>query len=652
MKAKLCLLLCLCFLLTACSTGNTPTESSPSVTPSDRTSGTTVTETTTSPTEALIPSDQFSNKDQDTDSSDSVEILLSGSTASCADNGVAVNGSTLRITSEGKYRLTGTLAGNVVVEVGKTDHVHLILDNANITAADTAALYVKQAEKVVVTLIGENSLCTLGTFPESEDTNIDGAIFAKDDLSFNGNGYLSVTSPDHGIVCKDDLVFCGGHYTVEATRHALSTKDSIRIEKSRFTLNAGKDCINTDNEEDPTSAYIYIASGTFDLTAEGDGISSDSFLQIRGGNFTIYAGGGCDNATPHYNSPPGFHSTPQNTASQEDTVSTKGIKAAGDVLIYGGDFRINSADDSIHSNDNVEIYGGSFGILSGDDGIHAEEQLLVHDGSIFISLSYEGLEGHRIDINGGMINITASDDGLNAAGGNDSSGMGRNDMFANDANAYISITGGKLIVDASGDGIDSNGALTVSGGETYVSGPTGGGNGTMDYNGEAKVTGGIFVAVGTADMVMGFGSGSTQGAILVTYSNQPAGSPVSLTDTAGQVLFTWETTKSSGSIVLSCPGILQGQTYTLTVGDTSQEITMTAITYGSGGMGGPGGMGGHGGGRPGGAGGTPPEGTPPEGTPPEGMGGTPPEGFPPPDGSGFPGSTPSDVGENPSFNGG
>ena len=630
MKAKIIpLLLSLCLLLTACSTGTTPTESTPTEPP---------TATPAAPeSDGFQEEEQFSTRDRDSDETDGVDILLEGSSASCSDKGVSVTGSTVTITSPGKYRLSGELAGSVTVDTAKTDHVHLILDNAHISATDTAALYVKQADKVVVSLVGENSLCTLGAFPESEDTNIDGAVFAKDDLSFNGNGNLSVTSPDHGIVCKDDLVFCGGHYTVEATRHALSTKDSIRIEKSMFTLHAGKDCINTDNEEDPASAYIYIARGKLNLTSAGDGISSDSFLRIMDGSFTIHAGGGCENAAPHYNAPPGFHSTTQNTATQDDTVSTKGIKAAGNVLIYGGDFQLNSADDSIHSNGNVEIYGGSFGILSGDDGIHAEEQLLVHDGSIFISLSYEGLEGHRIDINGGTINITASDDGLNAAGGTDGSGMGKNDMFAVDADAYISIVGGVLRIDAGGDGIDSNGALRVCGGETYVSGPTNGGNGALDCNGDPSVTGGIFIAAGSSDMASGFGMNSTQGSILVSYSSQPAGSKVSLTNAAGEELLSWETTKPSSSIVISCPAICKGETYRLTVGEFTTEITMTDIVYGhGGGMGGPGGMphpggpGGGPGGTPpeGGPGGTPPEGTPPEGTPPTGgPGGPPPNGY-------------------------
>ncbi len=589
MKAKLpLLLLCLCLLLTACSGGSDPTEAS---TPEDPTA------TAAEPEETrLLDEEQFSNRDQDTDSSAAVDILLEGASASCADKGVSVTGNTVTIGSTGTYRLTGTLAGSVVVDAAKTDHVHLVLDNARITATNTAALYVKQAEKVVVTLSGENSLDSLGTFPESQDTNIDGTVFSKDDLSFNGMGSLTLSSPGHGVVCKDDLVFMSGVYTVEATRHALSTKGSIRIAEGTFTLRSGKDCINTDNEEEPTSAYIYIAGGTFDMTAEGDGISSDAVLQIQGGDFLLSAGGGAENAAPHSESFPGFFGSTQSSQAAEDSVSTKGMKAAGNLRISGGTFRLDTADDALHSNGNVEIYGGEFEILSGDDGIHAEEQLLVHDGKLLVTRSYEGLEGHRIDINGGTIHVTASDDGLNAAGGTDGSGMGRNDMFAVDADAYISIVGGEIRIDAGGDGIDSNGALRVCGGETYVSGPTNSGNGALDCNGEPTVTGGIFIAAGPSGMATGFGTGSTQGSIFVSYGSQPAQSKVSLTNSAGEVLLEWTTEKVSSSIVISCPGILKGETYHLTVGEIQGDITMTDIVYGT--------SGGHGGS----SGGTPPQG--------------------------------------------
>lgn len=213
---------------------------------------------------------------------------------------------------------------------------------------------------------------------------------------------------------------------------------------------------------------------------------------------------------------------------------------------------------------------------------------MITGGTIHVVESYEGIEGLSIDITGGTIDVTSSDDGLNAAGGNDSSGFGGRggDIFAVEEGAYIRISGGTLHVNASGDGIDSNGDLTISSGETYVSGPTNSGNGALDYNGEGVITGGIFVAVGSSGMAQNFSNSSTQGAIMVTVNTQMAGSSISLADSSGKELVSWTTDKEYASVVVSCPEITVGETYLLTTGNNTQEITMDSLIYGGGSMGG------------------------------------------------------------------
>lgn len=57
----------------------------------------------------------------------------------------------------------------------------------------------------------DNSLSNGGSFVAVDEYNVDGALFSKQDLTLNGTGSLTVTSPvGHGIVCKDDLVIVGG----------------------------------------------------------------------------------------------------------------------------------------------------------------------------------------------------------------------------------------------------------------------------------------------------------------------------------------------------------------------------------------------------------------------------------------------------------
>ena len=202
-------------------------------------------------------------------------------------------------------------------------------------------------------------------------------------------------------------------------------------------------------------------------------------------------------------------------------------------------------------------------IASGDDGVHADGQVIVNDGTIAISESYEGIEGNeKVLIVGGQITLTSSDDGFNGD--------------------TIEISGGHTEIDAEGDGIDANGILTVSGGETYVSGPTGDGNGALDYETDAVITGGILVAAGSSGMAVNFGNNSTQGSVLVNMDCQEAGTDIVLTDASGTELINWQLSKQYTSVVISCPGIAQGESYTLKAGTSKTTVTMDSLIYGTG----------------------------------------------------------------------
>ncbi len=559
-------------------------------------------------------SDMFTDRDFEIgyDESESALIQLTGDSAQCDSSAVEISGGTITITDEGTYLLTGTLGdGMVIVDAEATDKVQLVLNGASITNSTSAALYVRQADKVFVTTASgtENTLSSTGEYVAIDENNIDAALFSKEDLTLNGAGALTIQAAvGHGVVSKDDLVITCGDYAITAASHALSGKDSIRIANGTFTLNSGKDGLHAENTDDASLGFLYIADGTFDITAQGDGLSAGTTLQIEGGQYTLLSAGGSSNAASQ-----GTSGMFGSSSSTEDSVSTKGIKASGDLSISGGTFSMDCADDGIHSNANVSISGGTFQIATGDDGIHGDTNVAILGGAIHISESYEGIEGLRIDITGGEIQLVASDDGLNAAGGNDESGFDSfgggfrgPDSFASgsDSDASVNIAGGTLVVDAAGDGIDSNGSLTVSGGETYISGPTNGGNGALDYATDATVTGGIFVAAGSSQMAMNFGSSSTQGVMLVSVNTQQAGSAVTLADSGGQALLSWTAGKTFDSILISRPGLAQGGTYTLTAGSYETTVTMNSLVYstsgdiGMGGMGGqPGGMGGQPGGR-------------------------------------------------------
>lgn len=517
----------------------------------------------------LTADDMFSDRDLSGDYSECTDITLSDSTASCSDSSVTVADGSVTITKAGTYKFSGTFTGQIVVNVGDSDKVQLVLDNASITKEGSAALYIINADKVFITTVKgtENTLSSTGEFASSDDeTNVDGAIFSKSDITFNGSGTLNVKCESkHGIVTKDDLKITGGTYNITSASQGLSGKDSVRIAGGIITVTSGTDGIHSENTDDTEKGYVYISGGTLNITSGNDCIDASGTVDIKDGTFTFKAGGGSSEKT-----------------TGDSTESYKGIKADGVLTISGGTLDISTGDDGIHSGNNTVVSGGE----------------------INIAKCYEGLEGQTVTVSGGKVTLTSSDDGINAAGG-DNQGVGGGfgpDSFSADSEAKITITGGEIHVNASGDGLDSNGDIEISGGTVYVYGPTSNGNGSLDYENNAVITGGTVIMAGSSGMAMNFGSESTQGSILASTGNASAGTAVKLTDSSGNVIAEFTPTVSFRTVVISTPDITSDGTYTLTVGDSTQEITMSGYIYGSG-MGGGFGGGGMGGGQHGGNGG-------------------------------------------------
>ena len=343
--------------------------------------------------------EMFSDRDYEVgyDEEESARIELNGDSAACSSDAGQISGSTVTITDEGTYILSETLTdGMILVNADSSDKLHLILDQVTINSEASAAIYILEADKVFITLADEttNNLSNGGTFTDIDENHIDGAVFSRQDLTFNGSGSLVVTSPaGHGIVCKDDLVFTSGTYVVTSASHGLDANDSIRITNAALTIDSGKDGMHAENSDDTSLGFVCIESGTINISSQGDGISAGSVLQIEEGSFDIISGGGSANAS-HQTSeawggfmggkPDGgkgeeMQAPPEDTDSDaslqgmepdsqetEDSTSMKGIKAAGSLIINNGTFVMDTADDAIHSNTSVTVNGGTFEIASGD----------------------------------------------------------------------------------------------------------------------------------------------------------------------------------------------------------------------------------------------------------------------------------------------
>jgi len=536
------------------------------------------------------------------DESTSTVIKLNGNTATCNSDAVKISGNTVTITDEGTYILSGTLNdGMIIVNSEKTDKIQLVLNNVSINSETSAPIYVKKSDKVFVTL-APNSVNTLsngGTFTAIDESNIDAVIFSKEDLTLNGSGTLTIASPaGHGIVSKDELKLTSGTYEISSASHGLEGKDNVCIANAKINITSGKDGIHAENTDDTSLGFVYIQSGTFNISSESDGISASSQMQIDGGSFNIVAGGGSANAEKKISDlrgdfmgggrrGPGSKSgnsadDDESSNTETNSVSSKGIKAAGNLTINGDSFTIDAADDAIHSNASIIVGGGTFEIATGDDAFHAGETLSIFSGTINITESYEGMEAFHVEISGGDITLYASDDGINAAGGTDQSGFGGmrgNDKFgggrggSSSSNGSIVISGGKLYINAGGDGIDANGTLTISDGYTVVCGPTRGDTATLDYDVSGVITGGTFIGTGASGMAQTF-SDSEQGVIAVRVGNQPAGTAITLKDSDGNTVIPLYAPELDFEIViLSSPDIVKGETYFITVGQTTSEFT-------------------------------------------------------------------------------
>ncbi len=528
--------------------------------------------------------DYFSNsdtKDVTGETPDAV-ITLGGASGTISDTTRGASGSTVTITAKGVYRVRGA-SENVTITVNdstQSGNIYLVLDGVTMTNSDAPCILVEAADKVVVQCVGENSLTYTAASAEA-----DGAIYARDDLTLSGGGSLTVASSLHGVVGCDDVKITSGTLTVRAGSIGVKANDSVRIGGGSVLIVSGHDGVHVDSDDG--SGYFYMNGGALTISAGYDGIdvgtdgdSMTGFVRLDGGTIDVTAGGG-------------------SAKSKSGAASQKGVKCDGAILVNDGTLTVSAADDAVHSGTDVTIAGGTLTLSSSDDGVHADNALAIRGGAVAVTKSYEGLEAYEVTVSGGEISVTASDDGINAAGGSDTASTEGWSFRWGGMNAAgtgtLTITGGTVYVSAQGDGLDSNGSLYVSGGLVLVEGPTGSGNGALDYGDHsgdvAEITGGTVLALGSSGMAVNF-SGGTQCAALVSLSGA-AGTAITVDDGSG---FTFTASKSFACAVYSSPEMTKGNSYTITAGSSSAAMDFTSsLTYSN--VSGMGGWGGWGGGR-------------------------------------------------------
>lgn len=431
----------------------------------------------------------------------------------------------------------------------------ILVTGGNITISSGGGSTISTANSAKGLKTGVNITIEGGTI------NIDSAddsIHSNGSIAING-GNITLASGDDAIHADSTLQINGGDVNITKCYEGIESA-AITINDGNIRLVASDDGIDADAADDSIQTYVCIGGGTFYISAGADGIQAKTKVLISGGSITISSGGGST-------------LSPANSA--------KGIKADLDVTIEDGTIKVDSADDSIHSNDSITINGGQLTLASGDDGIHADSTIEINDGDINITKCYEGIESSGITINDGSIRLVSSDDGINAASGNGGTAMpGRPGQDTGDN--YLYINGGYIVIDALGDGFDVNGPVYMTSGSLIINGPIRNDNGALDYTGVFQMSGGFLIAVGSAGMAQAPSASSTQDSAALRYSSlQSAGTMVHIQTEDGEGVLTFVPIKAYQSVVLCSPQLKEGVTYIVYSGGSSTG-TVTDGLYSGG----------------------------------------------------------------------
>lgn len=263
-----------------------------------------------------------------------------GKTIDIDGNGAEVSGDdTVLITEGGAYVISGSLSDGMI-QVDTQEEVKLVLSGVSITNSDGAAIYVKSAEACYIeTTEGTENVLTDGTAYEETDDEQKGTVFSNDRLVLSGAGTLTVN----------------GNY-----KHAVCSDDEVYVVSGTYELTAEKDGIHTNN-------WISVADGSLNIVSTDDGMQSEGPIEIKGGNITIAA---------------------------ED----KGITAYGDLTVTEGTVSISKCTEGLESKNDMTIDGGTIEIVGSDDGLNARTSITINEGTLYVEIS----AGDAIDSNGTM----------------------------------------------------------------------------------------------------------------------------------------------------------------------------------------------------------------------------------------------------------
>lgn len=526
-----------------------------------------------------------------------IHLKTNSITTENCDTNVAVSGTEATIKAAGTYFVDGALTdGQIKVDAdSKTAVVKIVLNGADIASKSSAPLFVKNCKKAVL-IINDG---TQNSLADGSENDKEGVLFSKENLAIagatNGTGTLTINAnATDGIKAKDGLVVKSGNITVNSAFDGIVGKDFVLIHNGDINVKSYGDALKS---TDTGSGFVTIEDGEFNITclstasasdtAKNDAIKAETDISISGGKFNIITkrtsvskqgpmpgGGGGFNP----GGPGGFEQSSNKLACMH------GLTCGRDLKISGGDFTINVYGKGLNADANIEFDKASVSIISERHGVSAVGAFTIKGGTLAITSNWEGIEATNISIEGGNTLIASEDDGINAS----------------NTNPWIKISDGFLYVRSSGDGIDSNGNIEVTGGVTIVS-QTGGGNSPIDCGDRGyafTVDGGTVFAMGSKDMFNESIPSSTS--LPMVYSlNLSSGTSLAVDDiiavtnpqTFGAAIFVSDKLKSGNSYKFITGGDVDGNEYVENTGvyypptsvGSGKEVSATATMSGNNG---------------------------------------------------------------------
>lgn len=483
-----------------------------------------------------------------------------------ATDGVTVEDGTLTITKAGTYKLSGEYQGQIKVETADSDAVRLVLDNANITNSSGAALNVVNADEVILYSASgtTNTISDGADYTATGENDPDAVVYSKADLTIAGEGTLKVNgNHEDGIHTSDGLVIASGTLEVNAANTGIKGKDYVDILGCTINVTAQQDGVKSTNDTDEGKGWTRLSNGTVTVNAGDDGFKASRVVEISGGSLTV---------------------------EQSD----EGIEAQY-INVSGGDVNVTSADDGMNASLKTSDSESTDSSANTSDTAN-QQQNNQQQGSLpggqQNGASNQQQQGTGQPQPPAMPGGNAQDGtSQNGTTGTGQQGMGQPPQGGMPGggggtfeviDAAINVSGGHVTVNAEGDGIDSNGVTTLSGGTLIVNGPSQGGNAALDTNGDLLLNGATVLSGSTADMFEAPSTNSTSGYLKLTNSSGfEQGSTVQVADSSGKVVANYKVTKSNVQLVLvSSSSIVKGQSYT--VYTTTSAVDSNAASLASG----------------------------------------------------------------------